>query len=115
VSDQIPDRPMNHTHVRQGRDDWLRPDGILEVWWKCFCGLEEKRFFQDNECIEVRFRLHGLWAPARDWLTMNFPMSLCPECEDGIGCEACDFLGVVELDGAKIVMPPPPRPERIVP
>lgn len=89
-----------------GRDDYVRPDGVREVWWKCMCGLEEKRYFDtDGVPLAVRYRYQGLWADAKEWLMLTVPMQFCPMCEDGEGCDHCGHLGVVDADGSPVETP----------
>lgn len=104
-----------HEHHPMGRDDYVRPDGVREVWWKCVCGLEEKRFFEDDVCLGVKYRFQGRWADAAEWLALKIPMQTCGECA-GIGCPACALNGIVELDGSPILVPAPGEaPRRILP
>lgn len=105
-----------HTHKAMGRDDYVRTDGIREIYWKCLCGLEEKRFFQDGECIGVRYRYGGRWIEAWELVSLTVPVQLCPQCGgDNDDCDNCGGVGVLDTDGGKVVAPPPPRPVRVVP
>lgn len=100
-----------HVHRPMGRDDYVRPDGVREVWWKCVCGLEEKRFFEGDVCLGVKYRFQSLWADAAEWLSLTIPMRIHEEC-DGIGCPDCNLNGIVETDGTAIVVPAPAAPPR---
>jgi hypothetical protein len=101
-----------HEHRPIGRDDFVREDGIREVWWKCGCGLEEKRFFEADRCVGVKYRIGSRWMDAQEWLMFTIPMRLCDVCE-GAGCaEGCNWVGVVETSGAWIEPPPAPAPPR---
>lgn len=108
-----------HVHKPLGRDDYLRPDGIREVWWKCICGLEEKRRFDGEEVVGVAYRFGGVWVEAAEFLMLKLPLKLCPTCkgfpDDWSGCDGCGGVGVVEPSGDRLSAPAERREPRRVP
>lgn len=108
---------MGHDHAFRIRDDFTRPDnGIRQVERQCVCGLSERRRYDGEDVISVRYRYTpagGGWVEAAELLKVVLPVRLCDECGGGdVGCEKCGGLLVVEDDGRPLDAAPP-RSRRI--
>lgn len=104
-----------HVHVLVVRDDFVHPEtGLRQVERHCVCGLSERRKYNGDEVLSVRYRwfpMGGGWADATEILMLRLPVALCDVCgASGADCEKCDGLGVVEETGEPLG--PPPRARR---
>ncbi len=91
-----------HVHYLQPRARHERPDGAVEVYSGCICGLEERKVFDGDRPIGIRFRYGGLWFEPLDLLRLlPLPVQECPIClgEPTLErCPGCEGMGVVDSE-----------------
>lgn len=106
-----------HVHNFVVRDDFVRPDSVRQVERRCICGLAERRRYDGQQILTVRYRydeMGGGWVDAAALLKLTLPVRLCDVCkgiESTRGCVKCDGLLVLEDDGRPLD-PPPKKPRR---
>jgi hypothetical protein len=111
-----------HEHVFVVHDDFTNPaDGIRQIQRRCLCGLSERRRFDGNTVVGVKYRydlMGGGWCDARYLLDLVLPVVTCGTCHgDDDDCPKCNGTAVVDAasaDGAGVGdLAPPPKRKRV--